>query len=83
MVPPSPAGPSPPTPTPGDRVTTLVPEHYWKFRPSADTSYCLAVCMDAAGSGCQPSGYDTTQQRMLIMQAGCSATQPGDGSQLW
>ena len=64
-------------------MTSQTPQHYWKLRSSGDTSYCMAVCMDPAGGGCQPSGYDTAQQRLVIFQAGCNTVEPGDGSQLW
>ncbi len=65
-------------------VTAGVPPPvYRKLRSSGDLTSCLAVCMDAAGSTCQPSSFDVSQQRLVIFQQGCDMSSPGDGSQVW
>ncbi len=64
-------------------MTSWTPSYYRKIRSSGDLSSCLAVCMDSAGSTCQPSSYDTAQQRLVVFQTGCDTTTSGDGSALW
>ena len=64
-------------------VTQPVPDHFWKFRSNSNTAYCLSVCTDAAGSTCQPSNFDTAQKKLVVFDANCDISSPGDGAQLW
>ncbi len=43
----------------------------------------MSVCMDKAGSTCQPADMDTGKQRLVVFNQACSSTEAGDGSALW
>ncbi|KAG1668744.1 hypothetical protein FOA52_014290 [Chlamydomonas sp. UWO 241] len=67
----------------GASDTPLAPQRYWKFRPASDLQYCLSVCMDSSGQGCQPSGLNTNDKRLAVMRKGCGNNDVSNHTDLW
>lgn len=69
------------------RVTPDAPsQSVWMLRDPEGA--CLAACMDAPGVGCQPSTYDTAEQRLVVFYPNCSVdgvdgVDAHDAARLW
>ncbi|KAJ9534015.1 hypothetical protein QJQ45_027117 [Haematococcus lacustris] len=58
-----------------------VAAEYLRLRTTANPTWCLAVCITAAGTECQPAGWAMGQQRAVVLKRdGCTAT---DDWSLW